>query len=151
MLCHELGLSKYKPIFNLPMLHTDQIVKGHLSCTCASAPQMMRMASNASASGRPAMMSLRSACSRLAATLAIAVAATSAASLPKLFVLSLTWQRKHAYSQPNAPLHTGSYMLPGAFLSLILHTFLEEVRCVCRQAACKGCQGITAIGKSTIG
>ena len=43
----------------------------------------------ASDRGRPAMMSLRSASSRVAAMLAMPRAATSAASAPKLFVLSL--------------------------------------------------------------
>ena len=75
----------------------------HLSCRRDRAALTIRSASSASVSGRPAMMSLMSASTRLPATLAMASAATSAASRPKLFVLSLicsaterSWYNSHS-------------------------------------------------------
>eukprot|EP00955_Chlamydomonas_euryale_P026367 278381-Chlamydomonas_euryale.AAC.9 len=53
----------------------------------ARAPHSVRSASSASSSGRPAITSEMSAWRRLPATFAIALAATAAASRPKLFVL----------------------------------------------------------------
>ena len=74
--------------------HVSSLLKSfsvaHLSCRRDRAALTIRSASSASASGRPAMMSLMSASTRLPATLVMASAATSAASRPKLFVLSLT-------------------------------------------------------------